>query len=40
MELNKLFWVAFIVLVAVAFCGMGYCRCINKKRSQDGADEP
>ena len=39
MELNTMFWLLFVIIVAVGVCGMGYCNCANKKRVQDGADE-
>jgi len=38
MELGTLFWVVFVVIVAVGLCGMGYCNCINKKRQHDEAE--
>ena len=39
MELNSIFVLVLVVSVAVGLCGMGYCHCINKKRSEDGVHE-
>ena len=39
MELNTIFLLVFVVIVAVGACGMGYCNCIKKKQPPDLADK-
>lgn len=39
MELNTIFLLVFVVIVAVGACSMGYCNCIKKKQSPDLADK-
>jgi len=39
MELNSLFWVTFVVIVAIGFAGAAYCHRINEDRSKDRVDE-